>query len=138
MAAARVMIFLEEPGCVSDKITRVLVDHGYSAVPMDPPDQPGHVVLRLKHDDLPSGQVRYALELRGRSAYHVVAMSRYVTPQNPNIDAISRPEVERMVADVVTSPAFGRIASQIGDDFASRFTIERPDLSSCRQQNASR
>jgi hypothetical protein len=132
------MIFLEEPGCVADKITRVLVENGYSAVPMDPPEQPGHVVLRLNHEQLPNGQVRYALELRGRSAYHVVAMSRYVTPLNPNIDAISRPEVERMVTDVVTSSAFERIASQVGDDFASRFTIERPDLSSCRQQNASR
>ena len=125
------MIFFERWGCAADKITLVLVDQGYSAWPMDPPEQPGHVVLGLRAESLPDGRVGFMLELRGRSSYAILARSRHVIRQDLNIDDLSRPEAEQMVSDVVTSPAFERIAFKIDDDIASRFRIERPDLSSC-------
>jgi hypothetical protein len=129
------MIFFDRPGCAANRITRVLVDHGYSAWPMDPPEQAGHVVLGLRDEPLANDQVRFALELRSRMSFRLLARSRYVARAGLNIDDITQAEAEEMVTDVVTSPAFQQMALGIADDFASRFTIDRPDLSGCVPQD---
>jgi hypothetical protein len=127
------MIFFERPGCAADKITQVLVDHGYAAWPMDPTEQPGHVVLGLRGEALSNGHVSFTLELRGRSSNALLARSRHVIRQDLNIDDLGRREAHQMIADVVRSPAFERVALKVDDDVVSRYSIERPDLSSCRR-----
>jgi hypothetical protein len=133
---ARVMIFFDRDGCDAKKITWVLVDRGYSAWPMDPPEEPGHVVLGFRHEPLATGGYRFALELRSRTSFAVIARSRYVTRPDPNIENITQQEAKEMVSDIVTSPAFQRIALRIDDDIASRFRIDRPDLSDCLRPSA--
>jgi hypothetical protein len=135
---ARVMIFFDRQGCDAKKITWVLVARGYSAWPWDPPEEPGHVVLGFRHEPLATGGYRFALELRSRMSFGVLARSRYVTRPDPNIDNLTQREANEMVGDIVTSPAFQRIALKIDDDIASRFRIDRPDLSDCVRTSQAR
>jgi hypothetical protein len=125
------MIFFDRPGCAANVITRVLVDHGYSAWPIDPPEQAGHVVLGLRDEPLADDGVRFALELRSRMSFRLLARSRHVDRAELNIDDITQSEAEGMVTDVVTSAAFRHIALGIADDIATRYSIDRPDLSGC-------